>query len=362
MDRFELPAELEATAPPEERGAGRDDVRLLVARQQGLAVEHHVFRDLPRLLDPGDVLVVNTSATLSAAVDAEADGTGEPVVVHFSTRRSPTEWVVELRSPDGRGSTRPRTGAPDGTSTGTGTATGTATVRLAGGAALDLLAPVSARLWLARFDVAEPLGYLARHGRPIRYSYTDTDRLPGAYQTVFAQALAEAVGPPAAGSAEMPSAARPFTAELVTQLVSRGVLIVPITLDTGVASVESHEPPYAEWFEVPEPTARVVESARRAGSRVVAVGTTAVRALESAADRPGGLRAADGWTELVVTPQRGTRVVDGLLTGLHEPRASHLLMLEAVAGRPLLERSYAEALRERYLWHEFGDLHLLLSR
>jgi S-adenosylmethionine:tRNA ribosyltransferase-isomerase len=351
VDEFELPGALEATAPPEERGgSGRDDVRLLVARRAGLAVGHHAFRELPQLLEPGDVLVVNVSATLSAAVDGTVRGSGEPVVVHFSTRRTATEWVVELRTPDGRGSTRQRVGAAQ-----------PLPVRLAGGATLRLLTPVSARLWTARFAEPDPLAYLDRHGRPIRYSYTDADRPPAAYQTVFARALAEAAGPAAAGSAEMPSAARPFTAELVTQLVSRGVQIVPITLHTGVASVESHEPPYAEWFEVPEPTVRAVAAARRAGSRVVAVGTTAVRALESACDESGELRAASGWTELVITPERGVRVVDGLLTGLHEPRASHLLMLEAVAGRPLLDRSYAEALRERYLWHEFGDLHLLLN-
>jgi S-adenosylmethionine:tRNA ribosyltransferase-isomerase len=353
LDEFELPGDLEATSPPEERGSGRDDVRLLVARGDGSRVGHHAFRELPQLLDPGDVLVVNTSATLSAAVDGSATGTGdtgdavEEVVVHFSTRRSEQDWVVELRTPDGRGSTRQRTGS--------GSGSGAGVVRLVGGARLSLLAPVSERLWLARFSGAEPLAYLGRFGRPIRYSYTDTDRPASAYQTVFATDSATA------GSAEMPSAARPFTTDLVTRLVSRGVLVVPITLHTGVASVESHEPPYAEWFEVPEVTARTVAAARRAGSRVVAVGTTAVRALESAAEG-GALRAASGWTELVVTPERGVRVVDGLLTGLHEPRASHLLMLEAIAGRPLLDASYAEALRERYLWHEFGDLHLILTR
>ena len=349
-DGFELPPELEATAPPEERGRGRDDVRLLVARRGTHTVGHHAFTELPRLLDPGDVLVVNVSATLSAAVDGTVPSTGEPVVVHFSTRRSETEWVVELRTPDGRGSTRQRRAEAPG-----------AAVRLVGGAQLALLGPVTERLRRARFAVADPVAYLERHGRPIRYAYTAADRPAAAYQTVFARSLAEALGPTAAGSAEMPSAARPFTPELVTRLVSRGVLVVPITLHTGVASAEAGEPPYAEWFEVPGPTARAVTAARAAGSRVVAVGTTAVRALESAVGADGALRAASGWTELVVTPERGVRTVDGLLTGLHEPRASHLLMLEAVAGRPLLDLSYAAALRERYLWHEFGDLHLLLD-
>ena len=363
VDEFDLPEELEATAPPEERGGtGRDDVRLLLSRGTAAGsgrpeVGHHAFRDLPGLLEAGDVLVVNTSATLPAAVDGGVLGTGEAVVVHFSTRRSARQWVVELRTPDGRGSTRQRirTGSP-------------VRVRLAGGAVLTQLEPVdpaareSRRLWAADFPVPDPLAYLAAHGRAIRYAYTDADRPLSAYQTVFARSLAEVRGPATAGSAEMPSAARPFTAELVAQLVSRGVQIVPITLHTGVASVESHEPPYAEWFEVPAATVRAVEAARRDGSRVVAVGTTAVRALESAVDADGRLRAASGWTELVITPARGVRVVDGLLTGLHEPRASHLLMLEAIAGRPLLDLSYAEALRERYLWHEFGDLHLILGR
>ncbi|WP_370145396.1 S-adenosylmethionine:tRNA ribosyltransferase-isomerase [Streptacidiphilus sp. EB129] len=358
MDEFELPDELEATAPPEERGrSGRDDVRLLLSR--GEEVGHHAFRELPRLLDPGDVLVVNTSATLAAAVDGRVTGTGEQVVVHFSTRRSAQRWVVELRTPDGRGSTRQRRPAD----------ARPVTVRLTGGARLALVEPLvahdgsaSERLWQADFRVTDPLAYLTAYGRAIRYSYTDADRPLSAYQTVFAQALAGVEGPAAAGSAEMPSAARPFTAELVAQLVSRGVQIAPITLHTGVASIEAHEPPYAEWFEVAEPTVRLVEAARGAGSRVVAVGTTAVRALESAVDAEGRLHAMSGWTDLVITPERGVRVVDGLLTGLHEPRASHLLMLEAIAGRPLLDRSYAEALRERYLWHEFGDLHLILPR
>ncbi|RAG81903.1 S-adenosylmethionine:tRNA ribosyltransferase-isomerase [Streptacidiphilus pinicola] len=360
MGDWELPPELEADAPPEERGAdGRDDVRLLTARRvPGAApvVTHHAFRELPDLLQPGDVLVVNTSATLPAALDGRITETGEPVVVHFSTRRGESEWVVELRSPDGHGSTRQR--HHDGS---------LVTVRVTGGARLTLLSRVgdraggSSRLWRACFGAAEPLAYLARYGRAIRYAYTSADRPLAAYQTVFAEPVATA----GAGSAEMPSAARPFTAELVTRLVSRGVLVVPITLHTGVASVESHEPPYAEWFDVPEATARVVNNARAAGSHVIAVGTTAVRALESAVDTEGTddtVRARSGWTELVITPERGVRAVDGLLTGFHEPRASHLMMLEAVGGRPLLDRSYAEALREGYLWHEFGDLHLILAR
>jgi S-adenosylmethionine:tRNA ribosyltransferase-isomerase len=171
------------------------------------------------------------------------------------------------------------------------------------------------------------------------------------YQTVFAME---------AGSAEMPSAGRAFTPEMITELIARGIEVAPLTLHAGVASLEEDEPPPAEFYRVPEATARRVGLARAAGGRVVAVGTTVVRALETVADASGTVHGGAGWTKLVVSPARGVRAVDGLLTGWHEPRASHLLMLEAVAGRPLLEASYRAALEHGYLWHEFGDLHLVL--
>ncbi|WP_406389149.1 S-adenosylmethionine:tRNA ribosyltransferase-isomerase [Streptomyces sp. NBC_00887] len=343
LDALRVPEELSARVPAEQRGAGRDDMRLLVSR--GTAVSHRAFRDLPRELRAGDVLVVNTSTTLAAAVNGRVGG--ERVVVHFSTRGEDGRWAVELRRPDGNGTTRPRPGGRAG-----------AAVRLPGGNVLvldePLGPPAGARLWRARVPRDVP-GLLGRYGRPIRYAYTERDQPLSAYQTVFA-----VPSPDGAGSAEMPSAARPFTPGLVAALVSRGVQFAPLSLHTGVASAEAHEPPYPERFAVPRTTAWLVNAARTGGGRVVAVGTTAVRALESAAGADGVVRAASGWTDLVVTPQRGVRVVDGLLTGLHEPEASHLLMLEATAGRAVLQRGYAQALRHRYLWHEFGDVHLLL--
>jgi S-adenosylmethionine:tRNA ribosyltransferase-isomerase len=269
------------------------------------------------------------------------------VVVHFSTRGDDGRWAVELREPDGRGTTRARAGAPAGTE-----------VCLPGGVRLVLEEPLSGRserLWWARVRGPGIPGLLREYGRPIRYAYTERDQPLSVYQTVFALPSADG-----AGSAEMPSAARPFTARLVAELVSRGVQFAPVTLHTGVASAEAHEPPYPERFAVPEASARLIDAARAGGGRVVAVGTTAVRAVESAVDAEGAVRARAGWTDLVVTPERGVRVVDGLLTGLHEPEASHLLMLEAVAGRAAIERGYAAALQGGYLWHEFGDVHLLL--
>ncbi|MFI1167774.1 S-adenosylmethionine:tRNA ribosyltransferase-isomerase [Streptomyces sp. NPDC020801] len=337
--------ELSARVPAEQRGPGldRDAVRLLVSR--GTEVSHHAFKELPGLLRAGDLLVVNTSPTLAAAVDGRIGHTR--VVVHFSAPGDDGRWAVELREPDGRGTTRARAGGPAGVE-----------VVLPGGVRLVLEEPLSAgsaRLWWARVAGAGVLGMLRAHGRPIRYSYTERDQPLSVYQTVFAVPSTDG-----SGSAEMPSAARPFTARLVAGLVSRGVQFAPVTLHTGVASAEAHEPPYPERYSVPEASARLINAARAGGGRVIAVGTTAVRAVESAAGGDGVVRAAAGWTSLVVTPERGVRVVDGLVTGLHEPQASHLLMLEAVAGRAGIDRSYEEALRGHYLWHEFGDVHLVL--
>ena len=146
---------------------------------------------------------------------------------------------------------------------------------------------------------------------------------------------------------------------MLEALEDRGVTVATIVLHTGVSSLERGERPYPERFRVPAGTAAAVNAARR----VIAVGTTVVRALESAADGADGrlVRPAEGWTRLVVEPERGVRVVDGILTGWHEPDASHLLMLEAIAGRRLVERSYEAALADGYRWHEFGDAHLLLA-
>lgn len=340
-----VPDELHARVPAEQRGPGldRDGVRLLVSR--GGEVSHHAFVALPELLRAGDLLVVNTSPTLSAAVDGVIGHAR--VVVHFSTLGDDGRWAVELRDPDGRGTSRARAGGPAGTP-----------VRLPGGARLVLEEPLSERgerLWWARVSCADVVGMLRERGRPIRYSYTERDQPLSVYQTVFALPSEDGTG-----SAEMPSAGRPFTARLVAELVSRGVQFAPVALHTGVASAEAHEPPYPERFAVPETSARLINAARAGAGRVVAVGTTAVRAVESATGSDSVVRGREGWTDLVVTPERGVRVVDGLLTGLHEPEASHLLMLQAIAGRAAIDRAYEAAVGGLYLWHEFGDVHLIL--
>jgi len=340
-DAFDVPDDLVADSPAEARGLARDEVRLLVASKSTGRLVDTTFRLLPDFVAPGDVLVVNTSATVPAAV-----GTADGRVVHFSTQLPDSngeQWVVELRTPCGAG-TLPDRAARAGDR-----------VVLEGGGALELVREFPdggpPRLWVATLHLDRPvLQHLARAGRPIRYGCTKSTWPIDAYQTAFS------IDP---GSAEMPSAARGFTPELVTHLVANGVSIAPITLHTGVSSQEAHEPPYAEWYRVPAPTAERVNAAHAAGRAVIAVGTTATRALETVVDTDGRVRAGEGWTDLVVTPQRGVRTVDGLLTGWHEPQASHLQLLEAVAGRELLDVSYAAALELGYRWHEFGDLHLI---
>ena len=336
---FSLPAELEAHDPPEARGLARDGVRMLVSRRSSGEIGHHGFRDLPGLLLPGDLLVVNTTATLPAQV--RADGFGVRLAVHFSSPQPDGAWLVELRQVKGKISMPNGPGSPD------------QSISLPGGAVLTLAGKATGRLWRARLSAAV-VPYLLRYGIPIRYSYVHREWALPFYQTVFAREP---------GSAEMPSASRPFTPSVVTQLVTRGVLIAPLTLHTGVSSLEAGEDPYPEPYDVPPATARLVNHVRAHGGRIIAAGTTVVRALETAAlggGFDGPVAASAGWTSHVVTPETGVKVVDGLLTGLHEPRSEHLRMLAAFAGPELLSRCYETAIRSRYLWHEFGDVHLLL--
>ena len=330
---FALPAEREAHDPPEARGLARDGVRLLVSRRSTEEVGHRAFRELPGLLLPGDLLVVNDTGTLPAQVRA-----GRGRAVHFSTPLPDGAWLVELRA------------IKDTISRPNGPGFPSQVIDLPGGAALTLEGKVTGRLWRARLSVAV-VPYLLHYGIPIRYAYIGRDWPLSAYQTVFSRKP---------GSAEMPSASRPFTPAVVTELVARGVLVAPLTLHAGVSSLEADEDPYPEPYDVPPATARLVNHVRSAGGRVIAAGTTVVRALETAAARDGFVTPSAGWTSHVVTPETGVRAVDGLLTGLHEPRSSHLRMLAAFAGPELLSRCYEAAITAGYLWHEFGDVHLLL--
>jgi S-adenosylmethionine:tRNA ribosyltransferase-isomerase len=332
-----------APAPAEARGARRDATRLLVARPDGIVHAH--FHELADHLGAGDLVVVNNSATVAGQADARSTRHGA-VVVHAATPLEDGTWVVEVRT------------APDAARAVLDAQPGD---RLTlGGATLDLLEPyprdgssptgTGSRLWRAR-TTGDLTRAMARHGRPISYGYLDRAYPLEAYQTIFGAVP---------GSAEMPSAARPFTTDLVTRLVSHGIGVAPITLHTGVSSQEAGEAPQPEKFEVTASNASAVNAVRAGGGRLVAVGTTVTRALESAVDASGRVVARSGWTERVVTPGDPPRVVTGLVSGWHDPAASHLLLVEAVAGARLAQAAYDEAVAGGYLWHEFGDAALFL--
>ena len=327
------PAGTAADAPP----PTRDGVRLLVA-QHRRPLRHARFTDLPDALRPGDLLVVNTSDTEPAAVDGHrADG--RPVVLHVSGPLPEHLYVVELRTPDGHRVLDAWPGAQ---------------IRLPRGVVAELISAVGRgnRLWRARIPVEGGVpGWLAAVGRPVTYSHLRGRPPLAEFRTVFSEPT------PEFASAEMPSAARPFTPAVVDALAARGIGIARLVLHTGVSSLEAGETPLAERYRVPAETADAVNAAR---GRVIAVGTTVTRALETVADPDGTVRAGEGWTDLVLGPDRPARAVDGLITGWHEPQASHLLLLEAVAGSHLVGRAYAAAVAHGYRWHEFGDSCLLL--
>ncbi len=345
---FELPKDLECSSPTEERGIKRDDVRLLISHYQDDRFYHAQFNSISNYLLPGDVLVVNTSGTLPAALSA-TNKENMDLRIHLSTQGSEDFWVVEIRTVLPSGKTQRYHGGQKGEH-----------LKLAAGGSLELIQAYyknaeedqHLRLWIARFHLEEKLmDYLDQYGKAIRYGYVSKNYPLSYYQTAFAQEM---------GSAEMPSAGRAFTDQLVTQLVAKGIVFAPILLHTGVASLELAERPYEEFFRVPQTTAQLVNLARAEGRRVIAVGTTAIRALESVTDPYGKTQGGEGWTNTFITPQRGLFGIDGLITGFHEPKASHLLMLETLSGRRHLEVSYQVALEAKYLWHEFGDLHLIL--
>ncbi len=344
---FHLPHQLECAIPTERRGIPRDAVKLMVSNRSNNKISNTTFNKITDFLKPGDVLVVNTSGTLKAALTTTLPN-GKAGRIHLSTKLSRNVWLAEVREVIGKKTKRFH---------GLQSAQ---LLPLPGGGNAELLKPyypsvsekAHLQLWEIRFFLPKEVeDYLEAYGQPIRYVQLDQQYPSEYYQTVFAKEK---------GSSEMPSAGRAFTQGLVAKLVAKGVQFAPILLHTGVSSLEVGEKPYPEFAKVPAATATLVNEAKAEGRRIIAVGTTAIRAIESAVDKYGQVHATTGMTDLVVTPERGMQVVNGMLTGFHEPRASHLLMMEALANREHLALCYREAIKEGYQWHEFGDLHLIL--
>ena len=351
---FMLPEEAAAAAPPEAEGRPRDDVRLLVIDRAEGRWRHARFTELPALLQAGDLLVFNVSQTLPAALRAERADTGEPVRLHFSNRLDgydtptttlPEHWVVEVRRADGTPSPHGETRPGD-------------SFIIGDVARVEVLEPFarSRRYWVAAVS-ASAFELMARLGEPVRYGYVSKPWPLAAYQTEVGEVP---------GSAEMPSAARPFTGRIRWALRQAGVEFTSVLLHTGLSSDEVEgdhvglDSVYPEWFSVPPAAAAQVNRALREGRRVIAVGTTVVRALESAAIGPREVAPVEGWTNLFVSPDRPPQVVRGLVTGLHAPRSTHLAMLAAFVPPEMLRTAYADALRSGYRWHEFGDLCLIV--
>jgi S-adenosylmethionine:tRNA ribosyltransferase-isomerase len=399
--RFVLPPELEAAAPPETRGLRRDHVRLLLLDRDSGAVQHHRFDELPMLLEPGDLVVVNDSRTLPASLLGRTAG-GSALEVRLAARARLT-GAPPWGSPDPSGGDAAERWAalPLGVPADGGdpalvpTDARPAPPPLPPGERLLFAGGLTATV-LGRHEEAPPLVWLAfdtggerlaealhRAGRPVRYAYVPRPWPLHHYQTMFAAAP---------GSAEMVSAGRPFTVQTVRALRDRGVGLATISLHAGLSTYGNPAvdrrfvPP--EAYRVPEATAAAVARCRAAGGRVVAVGTTVVRALETAAAAggvrpegsggtqggppvgrgPGGspgqsgeVRAGAGVTRLRIGPGHRLRAVDGLLTGLHEPEASHLDLLGAFVDPEVLGRAYTAALDAGYLWHEFGDVCLVIA-
>ena len=348
---FVVPPELEAHEPPEIRGAARDDIRLLVTDPIHGA-RHSRFDRLPDFLAPGDLLVLNDSKTYPAALLAARES-GESLSLHFATLDA-SEWSNEWAS-----DTSPRTdsawrGLVLAAEPRKASLTPGERAALPGGGLATFLGlhRSSRRMWITRLDLPLPyFAYFAQYGKPIAYPHVTFDLPIETFQTTYARAI---------GSSEMPSAGRPFTHRMLERLRSRGIEIATVTLHSGVSSAARDELPMEEWRGVPPESAAAVRRAIKRGSRVVAVGTTVVCALESSLDSRRRVIPARGWTGLHILPDRPMRVVAGLLTGFHEPTSTHLAILESIAGKAHILGAYRAALTKGYLWHEFGDSHLIL--
>ena len=341
--QFDLPQHLACPNPTEDRNIKRDEVRLLVTRNSG-SIEHTTFNHLTTFLQKGDVLVVNTSATIPSALSILLPG-GKKGKLHFSTKLNSRKWLAEIREITGSKTIRWKEGKAG------------MIFKLPSGSGITLEQRFYKNhqwldLWIVDFNSNQTVeDYLVAHARPIRYEKLDQQYPLSYYQTFFS------FHP---GSSEMPSAGRGFTAELISRLLKKGVTLAPILLHTGVSSLEEYETPYPEYMEIDTVTASIINTAKSEGRRIIAVGTTAIRAVETAVDKEGIVFPYRGSTELFIDESYSMKIVDGLLTGFHEPRASHLNILQSVGGFKHIDAAYQEAIRAGYYWHQFGDLHLII--
>jgi S-adenosylmethionine:tRNA ribosyltransferase-isomerase len=346
MVSFELPPELIATAPAERRGLNRDQVRLLITKRTSHEIQHSYFDQIGRWLNPGDLLVLNSSRTIPALLQGRDPSENTKVEVRLAEHLSDDSWLAVLLCKE-----------EDSTA-----------CHLRDGMQIHFASDLSAtvleqheiipRLWRIRFSRtgSELIEALYRIGEPIRYEYVSASWSLSEYQTIYGTVP---------GSAEMPSAGRAFTWKIFLDLKRRGIQIASIVLHAGLSSymddeLDAQNPAKEEEYFIGAAAAEEIQQAHERGGRIVAVGTTVVKALESAADGFKKVHAGHGYTQLHITANTKLQVVEGLLTGLHEPHASHLDLLSAFLPSSVIESSYMEAVRNKYLWHEFGDLNLIV--
>ena len=344
---FSLPPNLSAKEPPEWRGSRRRDaVRLLVLNRRTGKVTHSRFERLCDFLVPGDLLVFNVSRTLPALLSGWRESDQLKVEVRLASHLSDNSWLALIRSalPENDVVWEERNSV----------------IGFRFGLSARLESPYREipGMWKVRFSTSgsELIDLIYRLGEPVRYQYVSKPWGLSYYQTIYARDP---------GSAEMPSAGRAFTWKMFLQLRKMGIETANITLHTGLSSylddeLDRRHPTIAEEYSIGTQAASKIEAVSCAGGRVIAVGTTVVRALESAAQADGIVRAGHRYSGLMITPDYPLRVTDGILTGLHEPTASHLELLSAFISPVFLNEAYIGAVELQYLWHEFGDLNLII--
>lgn len=333
---FYLPSKLNASYPPEKRGIRRDQVRMMVLNRETGERKHDHFLQLTSYLQPGDMIILNNSRTIPASLQARWESGSyeqdEKVEVRLARRLNHDSWEALILANSVKADDKLIFSS-------------------------DLFASVTkanedSPVSTIQFSKkgADLLNIIYSIGEPIRYEYINHPWSLNYYQTVFASHP---------GSVEMPSAGRAFSWELLLNLRQKGIQIEFLQLHTGLSYFEErHNSPtdnFEEYFISEETMERIIRT-KNSGKRIVACGTTVVRAIESAA-RSGSL---SGWTNLYIHPNSSLKLVDGIITGFHEPQASHLDMLTAFVSENYLYEAYQEAIQYSYLWHEFGDMNLIL--
>jgi S-adenosylmethionine:tRNA ribosyltransferase-isomerase len=318
----------------------RDHARLLVLQPLDHSLSHRRVDELPELLQPGDLLVVNNTKVLAARVAGRKCPSGAEVEILFVKDLGDAIWEVLIK-----GTFRLGQIIEMGTE-----ASAVVVERGATRTTVRVESPIPFSEWLRQYGRMPLPPYLKR-------APTDQDR--EWYQTLFAQHE---------GAIAAPTAGLHFTPELLASLQQRGIGLTTITLHVGVGTfkpvtvdqIENHRMG-REWIEVGAETVRAIEQVGATGGRIVAVGTTVVRALETAARVDGEIRPYRGETDLFMAPGFSFKVVDALLTNFHLPRTTLLMLVSALAGTEFLRQAYAEAVRERYRFYSYGDAMLVLS-